>query len=223
MFYRLSSRSSRSSIEREFSRPFSHAHLYKPQTIVHGLEEASLPIVCMDEPDRINFGIWGLLPDTYMGDWKKFQDTSHTLHFSLEDLRNRNVPSYFKDPIKRCLIIVSGYFIFSIDGGELVFHHVFLKSAKPFAIAGVYNRLDDGFLTCSMLTERLENQVDQISPVILCREGWNQWLNEDLKLLDVSPRKVPLSLFKRELVEIAFENETTASSEMIINSGLKVV
>ena len=61
-----------------------------------------------------------------------------------------------------------------------------LKSNEPFAIAGVYNELDDGFVTCSIIVSKANDYIKKIHnsgismPVVFGTLNQNLWLNADM-------------------------------------------
>lgn len=185
MFYKLSNTAQRKEIEKEFKVTFDFPKLYKPSTVINGLEESSLPIITMANPARVTYGIWGLLPESLEENWKVFQNLTNTLNINVEHLD-------FKDNLyaeamdkRRCVIISTGFFTSALYQGKMYPHHVYLTGHKPFAIAGVYNQLEDGFITCSILVKKTHETLKEIpnlleyKPVIFDKRDRNHWMNKE--------------------------------------------
>ena len=79
MYFKLSNTAEKEILERMTKASFKYPNLYKPQSIIHGLTEVSIPIITMDKPDELSLSIWGLLPDNYTADWSDFQNNFNTL------------------------------------------------------------------------------------------------------------------------------------------------
>ena len=88
MKYKLSNIASKTSLELTFGIPLKYPNVYKPRLTIDGLKEQSIPIITMDAPKHITKGIWGILPQDFEGDWKKFQKIKTTLHTNKNDITN---------------------------------------------------------------------------------------------------------------------------------------
>ena len=183
MFYKLSNTAKREVIEDEFDVIFEFPKLYKPAAVINGLEESLLPIITMENSQKVDFAIWGLLPKSLEDNWEIFQSLTNTLNVNVEHLD-------FKDQLysealdkRRCLIITTGFFTSALHNGKMYPHHVYLKNHKPFTVAGVYNKLEDGFITCSILVKKTNDSLKEIpnllnyKPVIFDVRDRKHWLN----------------------------------------------
>ena len=151
MFYKLSNTSALKVIENEFNATFRFPNLYKPRAVISGAEESNLAIITSENPNVIDYSIWGLLPEHYDDDWDLYQSITNTLNTKVDDLDSDDELYSKAFEHRRCLIIVNGFFTSNILDGKLYPFHIHLKNHKPFCVAGIYNKLDDGFLTCSVL------------------------------------------------------------------------
>lgn len=194
MFYKLSNTAEQKEIEKEFNVQFEFPKLYKTSVVINGLEESTLPIITMEQTDRVKYAIWGLLPQSLEDNWRIFQNLTNTLNINIDHLD-------FKDNLyaeamdkRRCLVLTTGFFTSALYNGKMYPYHVYLTNHQPFAIAGVYNQLEDGFLTCSILIKKTKDSLKKIpnmleyKPVIFDVQDRNQWLNgkflfEDLQEL----------------------------------------
>jgi putative SOS response-associated peptidase YedK len=191
MFYKLSSTCQLSDIENELNAKFEYPNLYEPKAIVDGLKESNLPIITSITYPELNFAIWGLLPEAYDDSWDAFQNFTNTLNTNIDDDHlNEEIYSQSLNE-RRCLIVVNGFFTSKLINGKLYTHHVHLSNHKPFCIAGIYNRINDGFLTCSLLVTNSGLEYSKVpnfgkqKPLILKKKDYRSWLNSDLELKDL--------------------------------------
>ncbi len=135
------------------------------------------------------------LPERYRDDWYIFQNGLNTLNITPGMI---DEDGWIHNSLmqRRCLILVSGFFVMHLYEGELYPYYVRLRSEEPFALAGIYNTLDDGFVTASLLLGRPNRLIKEISnlgrsmPVILPSELREHWL-EDMthqEILDLAAR-----------------------------------
>ena len=185
MFYKLSNTAQLKEIESEFNISFEFPKLYKPSTVINGLQESIVPIITMEHPEQVHFGIWGLLPKSLEDNWEIFQNLTNTLNINIEHLDVNN-PLYSEALEKRrCLVITTGFFTSALFKGKMYPHHVYLENHRPFSIAGVYNELHDGFITCSILIKKTSASFDEIphlldyKPLIFDSRDRKHWLNKE--------------------------------------------
>jgi putative SOS response-associated peptidase YedK len=185
MYYKLSNRVKGWRIEEEFKTLFRYPGIYRPARVINGLRESSLPIITMANPAYIEQSIWGILPQHWNDDWKVFQNYMNTLHMPARAFE-QNIwysEAFLK---RRCLIIITGFYTYYLVGGELYPFHVGIQSGGPFCLAGIYNQLDDGFFTCSFITRKKDDHLNQIHnlndtiPVTIPEELRKLWLSDEL-------------------------------------------
>lgn len=182
MYYRLSNTASREQVENMLGRPFRYPNLYQPKPVINGLEETILPVITMAEPREITYAIWGMLPEHYEEDWDQFQNVFNTLNLSLESLQTGMWYSKALES-RRCLIIASGFFTYYIKDGQMFPYYVHHESGDPLCLGGIYNQLEDGFVTCGLIISK-ENafvgkiqNIDRGMPLILSPEIRESWLD----------------------------------------------
>ncbi len=184
MYFKLSNTAAKETLEKMTKAYFKYPNLYRPQNIIHGLTEATLPIITMEEPDQLSLAIWGLLPESHTDDWSVFQNNFNTLNFHEESMDSK---LWYAETMKerRCLIPVTGYFTTLVENGESYFFKIELKSGEPFYLAGVYNILEDGFITCSILIGRTDDFIKQVQntvdtmPITISNEERDEWLSQE--------------------------------------------
>nr|WP_321223176.1 SOS response-associated peptidase family protein [uncultured Psychroserpens sp.] len=191
MFYKLSNTCKLKDIEKEFKTVFKYPHLYEPKAIINGLEESNLPIITAENSSRVDFAIWGLLPQDYEEEWETFQGYTNTLNTNIDDVNlKQGIYSKSQDE-RRCLIVVNGFFTSKLINGKLQTFHVHLKNHKPFCIAGIYNIVNDGFLTCSLLVTNIGYTFNSIpnlgkqKPLIFKKKDHEKWLDPELDFKDL--------------------------------------
>lgn len=216
MFYKLSNTAQRKEIEKEFNALFEFPKLYKPATVINGLEESTVSVITMEDQRKVCYGIWGLLPTTLEDNWKVFQNLTNTLNINVEHLD-------FKDDLyaeamdqRRCLIITTGFFTSALYKGKMYPYHVYLSNHKPFSIAGVYNQLEDGFKTCSILIKKTDNSLKKIpnilkyKPVIFGVKDQRHWLNKKFSfdsLMDLVNSHQPLEFKSHPVSKEFYDND----------------
>ncbi|MGO4920040.1 SOS response-associated peptidase [Maribacter spongiicola] len=169
-------------IERDANALFKYPNLYTPQVVISGLTEVSIPIITMNEPSAINLAIWGLLPSSFNEDWELFQKLTNTLTIPSQNV-HANIWYHDSFIQRRCIIPVTGFFTSVLKKGEIYPYHISKKNGTILYLAGIYTTLEDGFITCSLLTGPLEkeivnyqNLVDYM-PAIIDRDNKNEWLS----------------------------------------------
>lgn len=182
MSYKLSNIASKERIKEFTKLNFKYPHLHKPRRKINGLKEQTVNVITMENPNEIMQGIWGILPQDYAENWSKFQQIKHTLHVRKDDLKNNIL---FKEALfyRRCLLIVTGYYIHKIVGNTIENYLVEKSNQEPFYVAGIYNTTNDGFLTCTVInikvTEEFNtiNNLYEIMPLQMPKMFKSMWLD----------------------------------------------
>ncbi|OEK07331.1 hypothetical protein A8C32_18005 [Flavivirga aquatica] len=186
MCYRISNTATKETIEKAFNASFEFPKLHKESPVIDGLVESSVSVIKISENDKISLAIWGILPETYQDDWQYFQNVQNTLNLSFETI-NENEKYRNALANRRCLVIVTGFFTYYLHDGDLYPYYVHQKSHTPFAIAGIFNQLDDGFITCSLIVSKANpfikkiNNSDNLMPVVLDENNQDLWLDVHTK------------------------------------------
>ncbi len=136
-----------------------------------------------DSTRSVAFLHWGLVP--------------HWMKEPPKDARMINARSEtaaekpaFRDAFKskRCLVPADGFFEWRKESGGKQPYLIRLKSAEPFAIAGLWAawRRDEGprLESCALLTttpNELMEPIHDRMPVLLPRESWDLWLDPEVE------------------------------------------
>lgn len=178
MLSKISNTALKKNIELELNSKFDYGYLYAPMQILDGLKETSLCMVTSNALGRIQYGIWGILPTGYKDSWKSFQSMYNTLEVECESVTET---SWLFDALKnrRCLIVATGFFTSEIENHRLQTTHNTLKNHHLFCFGGIYNVLEDGFLTCSILTHANGSSPYHLKnpkPLIIAKDHYNTFL-----------------------------------------------
>ncbi|WP_046742903.1 SOS response-associated peptidase family protein [Kordia zhangzhouensis] len=190
MNYKLSNTASKTLLELTFSIPLKYPNIYKPRMVIDGKKEQSVSIITTDEPTVISEGIWGILPQNFEGDWESFQEKKITLHTDKKDIYKSVL---YKEAIskRRCLILVTGFYMYHIINNKV---HTFLvekEKLTPFSVAGIYNVLDDGFKTCTVINTEIndllssEKNLYEYMPLEIPPLFKNKWLDMETPIEDI--------------------------------------
>ena len=188
--YKLSNTASKTLITEELGLSLKYPALYKPRLKIDGNKEQTISIITMDDPKVIIPGIWGILPQDYKGSWKTFQNLKTTLHVSKEELFTNTL---YRDALmkRRCLIIVTGFYMYYLNGAKVKNYLVEKDPIHPFYLAGIYNILEDGFITCSVINTETNdkltsmNNLYEFMPLELPKLLKNHWLSKETSLEEI--------------------------------------
>ena len=224
MYYKLSNTAGRDRIERLFKVSFKYPKLYEPQVLIHGADEANLNIITSKSKQEVSQAIWGMLPEGYQDDWEVFQDLTNTLNIDEKDLDS---DLWYSSAMRkrRCLIIVTGFFTTLLKNGETYPYHIGLENENPFFLAGTYNVLDDGFITCSILVgkansyiKKFQNMVDTM-PLVISSESKDLWLDTTAnfhEIIDI-PHAPNTMKFCAKSIEKEFFKQNISYDSMLVS------
>ncbi|MBA2875267.1 SOS response-associated peptidase [Thermaerobacillus caldiproteolyticus] len=167
---------------------------------------------------------WGLVP--YWADDPK-------IGFKMINARAETVDekASFKHAFKkrRCLILADGFYEWKKEGNKKIPHRFTLKSERPFAFAGLWEKWDkhgDSMYTCTIITTKaneLVKEVHERMPVILPKEWEEVWLDpaiDDTEYLKSLLRPYPAEEMKMYRVSTAVNSAKNDVEECVkpINS-----
>lgn len=211
MLSKISNTATKADIEVNLNAIFDYEYLYQPSAIINGKKEASVCMVTAEAPRRVQFGIWGILPKNYMGSWKKFQTVHNTLEVSCESVPKS---SWLFEPLteRRCLIVATGFFSNEIDNQELKSVKTTLKDKSIFCFAGIYNVLEDGFITCSILTRSTAKTLHHLNtsePIIIPPEnyqaylaGTSAWQDTCASAIEINPSELEQQVLSKNFLHL---------------------
>ena len=143
-----------------------------------------LPVICNIHPQEITRSAWGFVPEWADG------------RAGVKPLINARAETVATKPTfrqafrsKRCLILADGFYEWKRAGKSKVPHRIALKSAEPFAFAGIWSTVHDPsgrpYTTFAILTTEANELMAQIHtrmPVILHAHDEATWLNQRCSL-----------------------------------------
>ena len=185
MYYKLSNIADEKALFDEFGVALQYNDVHRSKGMINGLSEETVLAITTADKNQISPAIWGMLPKEFTDDWNVFQNISNTLNIPVGELREDNWKAEALES-RRCLIVVTGFFTTYLHKGTLHPYYVYRKDRRPFSLAGVYTCLDDGFLTCSLITSKADYFIKKIHnvsaqmPVIISTESRPVWLDESI-------------------------------------------
>ncbi len=141
-------------------------------------------VITNENPQQVDFYRWGLIPS-----WAK--DIS--IGARLINARAETLPEKpsFRHAFarRRCLILADGFYEWAVNQKAKQPYYIRLKSAKPFAFAGLWENWQDDqgneLRSCTIITTHANELVSRIHermPVILAPENYSLWLAKEEKL-----------------------------------------
>lgn len=211
MFYKLSQNIPQHAINDEFKLPLKFPNLYENEIIINGLDESNLWLITEDDRKIISLGIWGIMPRKFSGDWQTYQQTNNSLNQYINTLKTSLDHNMFQ--YKKCVVIVTGFFTSFVKNGEIYTYYVYQKNASPFLLAGIYNTLDDGYNTCSLLLTKANtfiskiNNVNNCMPLIVDKNKINAWMDSSFSELNENSAFSKTELYAHTVGKEFFNND----------------
>ncbi|RIV68763.1 SOS response-associated peptidase [Flagellimonas aequoris] len=156
---------------------------FKPFFRANGFAHPNLWIVKQDEQNKLYPATWGYVPPFASDDPKGFYAKYNTLNAKSETIFTSNT---YKHSIydKRCLILADGFH--EPHKVKNVSYPYFCRyfDDSIFCFAGLYSELDDGSLTCTIITMNANEQFGKIhnvkkrQPLILQSNLEDDWLDD---------------------------------------------
>jgi len=216
MYYKLSNNFVVDDIEDLGCLKFKFPDAFRSKPIIDGSNEEILPVITDQNEHKIDFAIWGLLPQDFKEDWSVFQSTGNTLNMHITDvIDDPNYNEVLRN--RRCCILISGFFASYYSGGEVFPIYVYSSSTPIFTLAAMYNLTNDGFLTTTVLlkdTNKYMSKLHNVSkrmPIPLSVENMHSWLGEDFRAiaqnnvdnfsdLDIKSHSIAKEFYKNNIV-----------------------
>jgi len=138
MCFHLSINSSKKNIEKKFDASFELGYEFIPNQNLNGFSFPKIPVITNDNPKKIQFFNWGLIPHWIQNEEKANSIKCKTLNARSETLKEK--PS-FKNLIgkKHCIVIADGFYEWRHQHKNKIKHHIYIKNKKLFALAGVWD------------------------------------------------------------------------------------
>lgn len=178
-------------IEEFFKANFTSNNSYEPFYHVSGFNYPELQIIKMDDPYTIHPANWGLIPSWGEKNITSFRKKYNTLNAKSETLLHSNM---YQESARdnRCLIIADGFFEPHQINNISYPYYCFIPSENfedgksLFAYAGIYSEIENGDLSCSILTTEANDFFSEIHnkkkrmPLIIDDSFTTDWLQSNL-------------------------------------------
>ncbi|WP_394747709.1 SOS response-associated peptidase family protein [Spongiimicrobium salis] len=184
--------------------PLKYPKLYGTNPLISGFEETIVPLIVQEDTSKIVYGIWGLLPENYEGNWESFQNIMDTLTIDITKVQDNALYAESYN-LKRCTVVVTGFFTTYYHQGKTYPYHVYNANKEPLYLAAYYNRLNDGFITFSIALQKVDPAIKKIqnlseySPKILSPAQKNRWLS-----LDISDMELEILIHEEAKITLDF-------------------
>jgi len=161
---------------------------YQPYYHVSGFDHPHVPVMTMDQPDKVQPYMWGMVP-AWAKDRRDAQDWANKMLNATCEKADSTFKPYFKS--RRCLVFVSGFFEWQWKdekGKEKVPYFIYMEDRQPFALGGIYNIWEDResgslFPTYAVVTTPANKLMEEIHnskkrmPLIVPQQDWGRWFD----------------------------------------------
>jgi len=187
MCFHVSLSRDRESIENRFNASFLNPSF---EIIYHvsAFSFPKLPVISNEDPSKIQFFSWGLIPLWVKDSASAFKIREQTLNAKAETI---SVKPSFRHSIKtkRCLVLADGFFEWHHLKNQAFPYYIQLKDHPLFAIAGIWDawtnkETNDTVKTFSVITTQANPLLAEIHntkkrmPVILHPADEKKWLSD---------------------------------------------
>ncbi|GAB4301507.1 MAG: SOS response-associated peptidase [Marinilabiliales bacterium] len=168
---------------------------------VNAMQHPEIPVITNENPDKIQFFKWGLIPF-----WVKDEASAKKIMKQTVNARGESIfekPSFRSSArYKRCIVIIDGFFEYHHKNNKTYPFHIIMKNKQPMILAGLWdvwtNKTTGEIVpTVTIITTQANNIMKKIHnnpkrkdsrmPVIL-KNNEREWLKNvnsagDLKIL----------------------------------------
>jgi len=221
MCYNVKTKTSRKELEQHFKATHGDdAEIPTDFETVSGFAHPRLPIIASEQPDKIEYATWGLIPN-----WVKDERTAAEMRIATLNARSETVfekPSFRSIIKKRCLIPVNGFYewqtIATTKKKATKKHfYIHLKSENLFALGGLYDEwvntatgeISRGFSIVTVPANPLMAEIHNTKkrmPLILPRNTETNWLQPNLTEADIKNLMLPYTELDMEAEEVQKNN-----------------
>lgn len=165
----------------------------------------ALPAILNVQPHEITVGAWGFVPEWANGR----RDVKPLINARAETVATK---PFFRQAFrtKRCLVLADGFYEWKRAVRYKVPYRIALKSAEPFAFAGIWSTVHDAagrpHTTFAIITTDANDLVAQVHnrmPVILHPHDEADWLNTAVSPEQAQALLVPLPADLLTLYEVS--------------------
>lgn len=167
----------------------------KPHYHLNGFEHPNLPIITQELPDVILPAVWGIVPASEHPGHLELYFKKASKYGGGLNARSEKLNSHFlyKQLYKsqRCMVIVTSFYEPHKYKNTSYPYIIRRADLKPFALAGLYTRFENGLVTCTILTKPAMPYLAEIhnvkkrQPVILTQKNQKYWLDHSISENDI--------------------------------------
>lgn len=191
MCYSVSNTKSQKEVEALTKAKWKASVPYQPYFNLSAFNYPNLHIQSLAEPQYLTAATWGLIPESASNDMASFRKKYHTFNARSEDLFNSNVYAESLQQ-QRCLIWADGFFEPHHINKQSIPYYCYIpeesnsQTRQLFAFAGLYSKIKEGQLTCTIITTKANDFFAEIHnlkkrmPLVLKSELHASWLNPSL-------------------------------------------
>ncbi len=135
----------------------------------------NLPIITNDNPKEIQMAHWGIEPQ-----WAK----SPIINTRSDSDQKPTFKMLFEK--QRCLVLADGFYEWKKEKKGKIPYRFILKNEEPFAMAGLWEKDDEGVTHFTIITtdpNELTGQIHNRMPAILSRESESSWIHTKVPLM----------------------------------------
>lgn len=182
----LTMRADKAHLQKRFNAVLVEEDYFGPVYVQSAFEFPKWPVITSENPDKIRFFNWGLIPA-----W--IRDTDSALKFRINTINARSETIYEKPAFRQaaanrhCLVLADGFFEFREIDGKKYPYFIRLVAGRLFAIAGLYEywinqETGERIPTFTLITTEANKLMETIHnrkkrmPVILTEEFEREWL-----------------------------------------------
>ena len=162
----------------------------------NGFAHQNILMIPQETADLLSPAMWGIIPENQLGITHKQYYKESVRFGSGLNARSEKLFDHFiykhAALTRRCLVPVDGFFEPHEHHKKKFPFYISRKDKASFAIAGIYNRSRDGYVTLALLTREASpffskiHNVKKRQPVILPVDLEKHWLDPALKAADVN-------------------------------------
>ncbi|GAA4315793.1 SOS response-associated peptidase [Pontixanthobacter gangjinensis] len=188
-------------LEKTFDAQLKKDEEFEPYYHKSGFVHPNLYCIPIDQPGTIYPMEWGLVAPWGSKDINAFRKKYNTLNAKSENLLKSNM---YKEAARerRCLIIVDGFFEPHHVNKVSYPYYCYLQDQKIFSIAGIYNELEDGKRTLSLITTEANDFFAEVHnnkkrmPLSMDPDFEGSWLDPGLS--DMNLKELMQECFRKE-------------------------
>lgn len=220
MCYHISLDFDKKKLEGRFKKKLANNEEFMGRNQVNGFSKPIIPIILSASSNCIDFGEWGFGAN----DGVTKMDNGKTMN-SILNARGETIftNKLFKNFCNnRCLIPVSGFYEWKLEGNRKIPYLVTLKDQKIFCLGGIFKEVEENgesFKRVAIITIEANEIMRQIHntkmrmPLVFDDKNENKWIDEDLSKDNVSNLMQAIDTNKMFAMETIYHKKIIETNE----------